>query len=490
MSQTERVLLVPPTTIYGSRSADFFAGVKQTVEALPPMGIAIVSAMLKQHGGFEVKNLPGGPNDRSLVDGTSWADVVVISTTLIGTESTQGVIALARERGKKVIVGGYGPTFLPEKFEGASVVLGEGEPVFPQVMEDLLGGHLQPQYDSRGNYFDIYNHYICPDREILESFNGGLLSVYPMETQRGCSNNCPPCSAKKFQGGVRVRDIRDDIAEIETMNIRPGGMLFFADNNTMHLPEDQLYGLLTYLSQKDIRWATEGTVETLIRDNEQGGRLLKLMSPIGKKNGGCYSFCYGADDLTRKVVAGTKEKTEEVLPKAIRLFREYQIPLHVSVIVGLDNHVYPDSFYRMAQILEAYDPHHVFVHIATPYPGTVWGDNVAREERLLGFPYSDYTHGKVVFKPKNMESEELQQGYYWLKRRLTCWEALKGLWRNHVDLNLIRQKPILGMALSGIPWFLECAAAMQELSRQGKIDQQVQRDLDNDYRNYCGRKKL
>jgi radical SAM superfamily enzyme YgiQ (UPF0313 family) len=49
--------------------------------------------------------------------------------------------------------------------------------------------------------------------------------------------------------------------------------------------------------------------------------------------------------------------------------------------------------------------------VLTPYPGTPLFKNLDREGRILTKDWSKYNRKIVVFQPKNMSSEELQNGF-------------------------------------------------------------------------------
>ncbi|MEE8487168.1 MAG: cobalamin-dependent protein, partial [Gemmatimonadota bacterium] len=62
-----------------------------------------------------------------------------------------------RAAGVMVILGGLHVTALPDEAlrHADCVVIGEGEPVWPQVVSDLRDGKLQTRYDARATPFDL-----------------------------------------------------------------------------------------------------------------------------------------------------------------------------------------------------------------------------------------------------------------------------------------------------------------------------------------------
>ena len=79
-------------------------------------------------------------------------------------------------------------------------------------------------------------------------------------------------------------------------------------------------------------------------------------------------------------------------------------------------------------------------HILTPFPGTVLYKRLKEENRILTEEWDKYTYTNVVFKPKNMTTDQLFEGtrkvakkYYSifkiLKRVFKALETTKNLHR-------------------------------------------------------------
>lgn len=490
----ERILLLSGPQHFDERRP-ITGNIRKWLEHLDPLGIAIVSAVIKKHyPEADVCWRSISPSDKQsndeilrIIEGVG---AVFVSSRTFDISLVRPIIDQAARLGKKVVVGGYGPTFMPELFPHVTIVKGEFESVAEELMDDFGRGTLKDVYNAmKEGPFDISGSYILPDRSIFprQSKLSERLMRHPQEWQRGCYNFCSFCSPTRMQRGVtdsegkrriRVRSVGSIEEEIERMGLGRGSHLFLTDLNTSLIPCEMLRELFTFLNNKGIRWYTEGTVAPLLRDLEENGRensLLALMSAY-EKGGGCYSFLYGADDLVSEKVAGSFDKRAEDLKFAIRTFRESGIPLNLSIVVGLDNHTYPDSFFEIAQALEEARPPYSFIHIATPYPGTPWGDEVRRQGRLIidvADQSTAYNHRRVVHKPKNMTEEQLQQGYYWLLRRSSSPTG--------INLPIPGSPPLLGLFQTGIVWRMETFLTVLELQARGYLDQRIQRELDRGY---------
>lgn len=314
------------------------------------------------------------------------------------------------------------------------------------------------------------------------------LDRWPQEWTRGCGNYCSFCSPIRVQRvGIRVREVGDILEEIDADRRFTSRYLFVTDLNPIAMGKDRLLELFTGLDQRRIRWFAEGTVSELLTDLDENGDRDSLLGAMrGRKNGGCWSFLYGADDLGVEKVAGSKDKELGLIRRAAAAFRRFRIPLNLSVIVGLDHHTYPETFFTIASVLKDSMVPYSFIHIATPYRGTAWGDKVYREGRVFDDNPLHYNHRRVVHRPKSMTAEQLQQGYFWLLNQLYSASRVMAAAQANFDVGAWREDPLLGLFLTGAVWGEETHLAVKELELRGQIDQKMQRELTGEYKTWRG----
>ena len=122
---------------------------------------------------------------------------------------------MIRIRGKKVVLGGYHATALPEeaKKHADSVILGMAEANWPELLDDFEKGKLKSIYQRNTN-FDMSK--IPPLRRDLIKHNPLMGAV---QSTRGCSNKCEFCAIGSFcHHGVKQRPIKNVIEEIDFLN--------------------------------------------------------------------------------------------------------------------------------------------------------------------------------------------------------------------------------------------------------------------------------
>ena len=88
-----------------------------------------------------------------------------------------------------------------------------------------------------------------------------------------------------------------------------------------------------------------------------------------------------------------------------------------SFVLGFD-HDRPDVFERTVSWIEANRLECATFHVLTPYPGTPLFRQLETEGRILHRDWNRYDTAHVVFQPKHMSCEQLDEGYAWCYERL------------------------------------------------------------------------
>ena len=103
------------------------------------------------------------------IDFESDADVVALSGQIMQLQRCVDISAEFRAAGKKVVLGGYLPSMLPDRVEGLfdAIVIGEGDEVWPQILEDIEQDKLKSRYRSVAptRYQQSSHSSLRPDQE-------------------------------------------------------------------------------------------------------------------------------------------------------------------------------------------------------------------------------------------------------------------------------------------------------------------------------------
>jgi radical SAM superfamily enzyme YgiQ (UPF0313 family) len=108
-----------------------------------------------------------------------------------------------KKRGRTVIMGGVHPSILPDEALQFcdSVVIGEAEDVWVQVLKDFSNGRLQKKYSKP---FPSLDTYIPIEHNSAEKKK--LFNVIPVMTTRGCPYSCDFCCVSWIFGN-KIRHV-------------------------------------------------------------------------------------------------------------------------------------------------------------------------------------------------------------------------------------------------------------------------------------------
>jgi len=364
---------------------------RQTEFHLPPHGPVVFAAEVPP----EV-DLSFVDENVQILDTTAETDLVAISTMLTSQLPRAFEIAAKyREIGIPVIFGGIATMLhAQEVMEHAdSVFLGEVEGRFAEVLADFKGGHLKKVYDYMKALPDI-SIVGTARREILQRdlYNYRGVQMFDLvHASRGCKFNCFPCSVA-FLGGkqFRPRPIEKVVAEIESI---PNNRLFIVDNS---LAQDRqwLVELFTALKPLKKKWVSHP-----ILDDEE---IIKLAADAG-----CWYVYQAIID------------TSDMIRDRIKRLKDHGISVEGTILLGTDNQD-EDYIKRLIDFLLEIDLDMAEFTILTPFPHSPIREQYERDGRILSNNWLHYTADKVVFQPKNMTPERLQELYYY------SWDTFYG----------------------------------------------------------------
>ena len=124
------------------------------------------------------------------------ADLVGITGFTSSINRAYAIAQMYRQKNIKVVMGGIHSSMLPDEAlqYADTVVTGEVEGIWEQVIEDFEDNRLLPRYD--GPRIDLSQTQIIPRHDLLHP-NYFWNSV---QTSRGCPFNCNFCSVSRYLG--------------------------------------------------------------------------------------------------------------------------------------------------------------------------------------------------------------------------------------------------------------------------------------------------
>ena len=301
-----------------------------------------------------------------------------------------------RGRGIPVVMGGIHATMCLDEASGYvdSVVSGEAESVWAEVLEDVRVGDLKVHYDGGRATMDQ----IVPARHDLLP-NGYAFGS--LQTTRGCSLNCTFCSVTQFNGATyRQRPISDVVEEFK--RIPESRVLIVDDNLIGRKPEhiERAKDLFRALAQADTGKTWIGQTTVNFADDEE---LMALA-----EESGCAGVFVGFESVTPEGLPELGKKSAMLsgrnIPASVARIRSHNIMVCGSFIMGLDSDRHGVGK-LISEAASRYGVNNMNVLFLTPLPGTRLWKQMEAEGRLgmhtfpedwqyytLNYPVADYKY--------------------------------------------------------------------------------------------------
>jgi radical SAM superfamily enzyme YgiQ (UPF0313 family) len=341
-------------------------------------------------------------------------DLVAITSLSAQIYDAYEVARHYRAHGIPVVMGGLHVTSVPEEAmrHADSLIVGEGEPVWPRVLEDFERDELKPLYASeKPGAYDLATAPV-PRFDLLDPAKYNRITV---QTSRGCPHKCVFCASSiLLTSKYKLKPIEKVIEEIRAIKaIWPKPFIEFADDNSF-VHRKHYKRLLRALAEEEIRWFTETDVN-VAWDEE----LLRLM-----RDSGCEQILIGLESPGRAGLDGLegranwKLKQQEWYKVAIERIQSYGVTVNGCFILGLDGHG-PDVFENVLEFVRESGLYEVQITFLTPFPGTPLYRQLQAEGRLIREnAWELCTLFDINYVPRGMSVEELHQGFLWLADEL------------------------------------------------------------------------
>lgn len=365
----------------------------RSVFVFPPMALACLKSVTPSE--HELICIDETFNPVDLDD-----DVDLVGISILTANAARGFELAAELRGKNftVVLGGPHVTLCPEESQqyADAIVIGEGEVVWPQLLEDYQKGVLKKVYQSEPLDLTLLP---TPDHS---HFNPSHYRIpYTVIATRGCPFNCSFCSTTIIFGRkYRAREIPNVIDEIASF---PKKFFIFLDDN-LFFNRKYAKELMKALIPLKKRWVAQADF-TVAEDEE----LLKLCYQAG-----CMAFLIGFETVSKEnfINLGKPVKTIDDYKKSITTIHKEGILIQGSFIFGFDGDDHA-TFKKTVDFAKEIGIDTANFCSLTPTPGTPLFEQFEKEGRILSKNWRYYTRQKVVFQPKKLTPRELAEGRFW-----------------------------------------------------------------------------
>jgi radical SAM superfamily enzyme YgiQ (UPF0313 family) len=325
-------------------------------------------------------------------------DLVGITVKADTRNRSARIAEVYRKKGIPVVVGGIHPTSCPGDCLtfADTVVLGEAELTWPQLLNDYSQDRLQPLYHQTKPL--SLCHTPMPRWELLKGKN--YLFTNTLVMSRGCPFECDFCysSNQNVHSNYRTKRISRIVKEIIALGSRH---VFFIDDNFIGSIKFARQ-LLAVLKLMQLTWHTAVSANIVHHDD-----ILDLMAEAG-----CKSLFIGFESINENNLASCNknQNKRQLYETLIRKVHRRDMMVNASIVFGFD-HDTPDVFERTAAWLIEQKVETMTAHILTPYPGTRLYSKLHKDGRIIDNNFDHYNTAYAVFKPRHMTPRELESGY-------------------------------------------------------------------------------
>jgi len=352
-------------------------------------------------------------------------------TVLIGGFHVSGYLALVPE---------MPPDIQQLMDDGVTIVKGEVEETWGDLLCDAVNGHLKPLYDFIDNKPDLYTKPLpAIRRSYLRKFvapNFGTL-----DCGRGCPFECTFCTIINVQGRKMRFRSAEHIADAVRRNYRQHGIsfYFFTDDNFA----------------RNKNW--EAIFDALIRLREEEQIPLQFMMQVDvlswkiknfvakARRAGCINVFIGMEsvDPGNLAAAGKKQNNVREYAQLIEAYRNSDISTHVGYIIGFPYDTVDSVRRDLNFLMQEVRPDHASFFILMPLPGSADHLMMVRRGEWMHPDFNLYdSHHEVTHHP------QLKAGAW----RELYFEA----WRTFYSLKNMKEVLRRGSAVNYWHNFLRC----------------------------------
>lgn len=313
-----------------------------------------------------------------------------------------------RKRKVTVVIGGIAASLTKPELtleHADALVTGEAEETWPVVLEDFRNGKLQPFYKMEKRP-DI-NTLPLPRYDLMNKRKLGFWR--PVQATRGCPFPCTFCSIQSFfERTYRKRPVDQVVRDVRAAKASGSKYIAFIDDN-IGVDWNYFSDLMKALIPEKIIWMSQCSLH--IADKPE---MLQLAYESG-----CRLLSFGIESVNEQSIASIDKgfNHPDNYKESINRIRKHGIDVSTEMIIGLDgddNSVFQKTYdFIMSNRISV--PR---VHILTPVPGTPMYAQMEQEGRIINRDMGRYSGGQVVFRPKNINADDLQKNYWKLYESL------------------------------------------------------------------------
>lgn len=402
---SKRLLVIQPSHYHSKQNRTVF---KSRTRSLVPLALPYLAALTPS--GWDVTLVDEQIQD---VDFEDRPDLVAITSWTVHSIRGYDVAQRFRDKGIPVIMGGPHVWFHPEEAAEHcdAIGIGEGEPIWSQMLQDAENGRLQKVY--RAPQMPSIAGLPVPRWDLLNLRKYGPFKTFTLMSSRGCPMQCEFCSERLYLGGgFRVRPVEDMIEEIK----RCGSKNIFFGDSDFGGKRAHAMKLMEAMIPLKLRWSALWT-SFLCYDDE----YMDLA-----QRSGLLHVNMGLESIDPDTLKGMNKRFNKVEKYDLMFenLRKRGISYSLNFIFGWDNET-PGVFDATLNFLQDRKVPVAYFNILCPEIGTMFYEKMKEQDRILRLEDIGRFPGEFChIKPKNFSAEELESSVQEMYVKFYTWKSM------------------------------------------------------------------
>ena len=326
-------------------------------------------------------------------------------TVMIGGFHVSGYLALMPE---------IPPDIRQLMDEGVTIVKGEVEETWGDLLSDAVHGRLKPLYDFVNDKPDLYEKPIpITSTKYLSKFvapNFGTL-----DCGRGCPFECSFCTIINVQGRKMRFRSAEHIVQAIRHNYHAHGITFYFftdDNFARNKNWEAIFDALIRLREEE-----HIPVVFMMQVDVLSWKIKNFVAKASRA--GCQNVFIGMEslDTTSLKAAGKNQNHVDEYSMLIESYRRSEISTHVGYIIGFPNETAESVRRDLACLMQEVRPDQASFFMLTPLPGSMDHVHMIQRGEWMHPDFNRYdSHHEVTVHPN------LKDGA-WKDLYLEAWHA-------------------------------------------------------------------
>ncbi len=378
----------------------------EVIASLPNLGLLTIAAYTPANWEIEYQDIDllDEEDIHKIVDANF--DLIGISFLTARAYDAYRFADFLRACNQTVVFGGLHTSLVPKESaqHADTIVVGEAEPVWGQLIHDFENDHLRKVYQASNKSIPGFIDGPVPRYDLLDFSKYNRITL---QTTRGCPLHCEFCGASHLISPVRRKSIQQIRKELEAILGRwPRPFIELADDNTF-VNKSWTRELLELFAQYPIKWFTETDISI--------GEDPELLDLLARSH--CAQLLIGLESpnpgtLSQMDPGKWKARKQSAVSQSVLQIQNHGISVNGCFILGNDGEDV-NSFRFTLEMIDQLNLAETQITVLTPFPGTKLYQRLKKEGRLLKNDFWDQcTLFDVCFQPDRMSVEELESGFF------------------------------------------------------------------------------